>query len=125
MNITAKQWQFILLNMLGLRSGETPDDISKAASYAMDCGVKVTIPFPPIPEKWEAMLSGTITHMQEFPGYEKRFLLIVSKSSGNNFEYDDCFPKCSAKPDKVWSSISLNNSVEELKQWVVANIPEQ
>ncbi|ADU67068.1 hypothetical protein LGV61_11745 [Desulfurispirillum indicum] len=126
MAITKRQWGNILLNMLGLRSGATPDDIGSAASYAMDCGVTASIPFPPsIPENWDTLLHGTIKHMQEFPGYQSRYLLIVKPSSSTNFEYQDCFPKCSTKPTEVLASISLDNTPEELVQWVVDRIPSE
>lgn len=125
MSITPQQWNFILTNMLGLRSGATQDDINNAASYAMDCGIKVTIPLPSIPINWDALLSGTIIHMQKFNGYKKRYLLIVSKSTSSTYEYSDCFPKCSSKPNKVWGSTSLDSSVEDLIQWVVKKIPQQ
>jgi hypothetical protein len=124
MSITAKQWQFILMNMLGLRSGATEDDIKSAASYAMDTGKTAGIPFPPIPENWDGLLAGTITHMKEFEGSDNRYLLVVSKSSGGSFEYQGCFPKCSVKPTKVWASTKLDASVEELTKWVVDNIPD-
>lgn len=123
MIITDRQWQFILLEMLGLRSGATPDDINSAASYAMDCGNLARIPFPPIPADWDELLFGTIKHMQEFVGYKERYLLIVSKSSSENFEYKDCFAKCSHKPTKVWYSTSLDNQVEALADWVGQKIP--
>ena len=125
MSITVKQWQFIVMKMLGLRSGATRDAIDSAASYAMNCGQKAGLPMPLIPANWDALLSGTIAHMQEFEGYKDRYLLIVSPSASSNYEYKDCFPKCSSKPSKIWNSISLNNDVTELIKWVVSNIPEE
>ncbi len=124
MRISAKQWQYILMNMVGLRSGATADDINSAASYAMDAGKTAGIPFPPIPENWDDLLDGTITHMKEFEGADSRYLLIITKSSGDSFEYQDCFPKCSVKPTNVLASTRLNADVGELTEWVVANIPE-
>lgn len=125
MSITQRQWNFIMLNMLGLRSGARPDDINSAASYAMDCGQGAKLPMPPMPSNWDELLSGTITHMQEFPGYQDRYLLIVSKSTSSNYEYEDCFPKCSSKPTKVWNSTSLNEGVDKLTAWVIDSIEEQ
>jgi hypothetical protein len=125
MSITTTQWGSIMIEMLGLRSGATADDINSAASYAMDCGEEAKFPLPSIPENWDALLSGTIRHMQEFEGYKSRYLLIISKSTSSNYEYPDCFPKCSVKPSKVWQSTSLDNGVEELIEWVVANIPNE
>jgi hypothetical protein len=124
MTITEKQWQSILMNMLGLRSGSKSDDINSAASYAMDCGVKAQWPLPSKPENWDKLLSGTLTTMKGFKESEKRFLLIVSKSTGNSVEYEGCFPKCSVKPVKVWAHTSLDAEIEPLIKWVCSNIPE-
>ena|ERR1700749_853559 len=120
MSINQKQWTNIHLEMLGLRSEDNPSVIKSAASYAMDCKKKWN---DPIPDNWTELLNGTIKHMQEFSGYKERYLLIVSKSLGADFEYADCFPKCSSKATQVWASKSLDNTVNSLADWVVSNIP--
>lgn len=120
MSITKKQWVNIHLEMLGLRSEDNPTVIKSAASYAMDCKKKWN---DPIPDNWEELLKGTIKHMQEFDGYKQRYLLIVAKSVGADFEYADCFPKCSAKATVISASISLDGDVDTLAGWVEQNIP--
>ena len=121
--LTAKQWQYIILNSLGLRSGATNMDIGSAASYSMDMGVAISLPLPGIPPNWMDLLKGTIKFMKGFPNSDTRFLLIVSRSTGNSYEYKDCFPKCSVKPSVVHASTSLAASEEELVEWVLNNIP--
>lgn len=125
MSISKKQWLNIMLDMLGLRSGATADDIQSAASYAMNCGqvVKSIQQVPAIPDSWDNLLVGTLKTMQGFEGYKIRYLLIVSPSSSNNFEYGGTFPKCSSKPTKVLASVKLDNDVGYLANWVVSNIP--
>ncbi len=122
--LSRAQWVYILLNMLGLRSGAAAGDIGSAASYAMDDGMDGAR-LPPIPPQWDAHLRGTIEGMKGFPDSEGRFLLIVSRStsSEHNREYAGGFPKCSVRPSKVYASTPLNAGVDELVAWVVANIP--
>lgn len=117
--ITTQQWRAINIDMLGLRSEDNTTEIKSAASYAMDCGKKWS---DPIPENWMDLLEGTIKMMQGFEGYKTRYLLIVSPSSSDNFEYSDCFPKCSSKPSSISAYTSLNDSVSNLMKWVVGQI---
>lgn len=120
--INERQWQLILLEMLGLCSGATPNDIHFTASYAMSCGVKSRIPFPSIPKDWDELLVGTISHMQDFMGYQERYLIIVSRSYAQRPANKYQFPKCMTKPTMIWASTSLNNSVDKLSEWVVESI---
>jgi len=115
--ITKEQWLTIHTDMLGLRSEDNSSQINSAASYAMDCGKNWS---DPIPENWIELLYGTIKLMQGFPGYEKRYLLIVSKSHGPlTTEYHGCFPKCSAKATEIKAHISLDNNIDVLVNWVI------
>jgi len=119
MGISKQQWINININLLGLRSEDNETQIISAASYAMNCGKSWN---DPIPDNWDTLLSGTIQMMQGFEGYESRYLLIVSPSHGMSSEYSNCFPKCSSKPSEVKVSISLDNSIETLVNWVLNQV---
>ena len=121
--LTQQQWIYIILNLIGLRSGDSPTDINSAASYAMDNGVKMTSGIPSIPSNWLELLKETIKTIKAFPNALNRYLLIVGNSTGQSNEYSNCFPKCSTKPSKVIASTQLNKTEEELVAWVLDNIP--
>jgi len=124
--LTPEQWFAIMLNFYGLRSEDNASIITSAASYAMNCDQTLTLRSPPpLPANWLSLLRRTITHMQSFGNYEDRYLMIVSKSNGNAWEYEGCFPKCSSRSTTVIASTSLNDSVENLIRWVLANIPKE
>ena len=125
--ISDRQWTNVMLEMLGLRSGisQSAQDQS-AASYAMDCGLgSDNGRLPPIPGNWDDLLGETLTRMKQFPNADSRFLLLVRPSSGaeGKPEYAGCFNKSSSKPTTILAGTALSASVDDLKKWVVANIP--
>lgn len=120
--ITHEQWIEVVLQSLGLRSGSTPTDFD-GASYSMNMGGEFG-PADPPPAGWEDRLTATCSLIKGFPGSGDRYLMIVKPSAGNSFEYPDCFPKCSSKPSSALATVQIGEAtVEELADWVVANVP--
>ncbi|MDJ0643920.1 MAG: hypothetical protein QNJ15_13995 [Erythrobacter sp.] len=122
MSISDAQWLSINLNLLGLRSGETADDLD-GASYAMNCNADRMA--RKRPEEWDDLLEGTVRTMHGFENRAGRFLQIVRPSHGKGQEYQGCFPKCSAKPNAVLAAVQFGDqSVADLVAWVEENIPD-
>jgi hypothetical protein len=120
--ITTEQWKSICLNLIGLRSGASANDL-KPASYAMNCGVEKGAPMP---ANWDDLLMGTVSTIMAHIGYKERYLMIVRPSNGTGESYYGTFPKCSARPSSVYDAILMGNSTEpDLVEWVVLNIPAQ
>lgn len=119
--LTEKQWMIICCKQLGLRSEDNPSEVKKCASYAMDMGLLWT-EYRQIPPDWDEALMATLELMQSFSDSKGRYLMLVNNSCGNTTrEYGKCFPKCSALPRYI-TSISLNNDIEKLHDWVLENI---
>jgi hypothetical protein len=120
-NINEKQWKYLVVNMLGLRSAGSASDL-KGASYAMDMGHKWT---DPLPATWSTLLDGTIDMILGFPDHEKRYLLIVSKSTATSGDYKSTFPKCSHAPEKAHAAVEIGKAKrDDLTAWVVKNLPQ-
>ena len=119
--LTNGQWFKILDLHLGLRSEDNASVINNCASYAMDMGL-TWVKSPHAPADWNDLLTGTLEMMKAFDGSEKRYLMLVGNSCGNEKrEYRGCFPKCSTRPT-YYSSISLDNDIEVLREWVLSEI---
>jgi len=123
--LSKQQWCNIHNHLLGLRSEDNPDTIrNQGASYAMDMG-RIYHFNEDAPANWEELLNGTITFMKSFPNSSTRYLLIVSKSTGNSrdeSEYCGTFPKSSAKAEKIIASTPLNQEIDDLADWVKQQI---
>lgn len=120
--ITHEQWMEVVLQSLGLRSGASPTDFD-GASYSMNMGGTFG-PADPPPEGWEERLTATCSLIKGFAGSGDRYLMVAKPSAGRSFEYPDCFPKCSSKPSSALATVQIGEAtVEDLCNWVVANIP--
>lgn len=119
-DIDNAQWLNVTINLLGLRSGSSPNDFGPA-SYSMNNALSWR---DPKPADWSDRLNATIELMLGFPNHEARYLMIVEPSAGNSFEYPACFPKCSSRPRSALTTVLIGRSTrDQLADWVVANIP--
>jgi len=76
-----------------------------------------------IPEDWNNRLEDTIQRIKGYGNSSGRYLLIVTKSWGDSFEYPGSFPKSSSRVASVIASVDLNRSESALVDWVIDNIP--
>jgi hypothetical protein len=121
--ITQQQWDTIVFDAFGLRSGSNPDDLD-GATYSMD--MDINDPRSGVPANWSSLLDGTIAQIMQFPGYQDRYLMIVQPSTGGSWEYPNCFPKCSSYASSVLTAVQMGQATgEDLANWVVANIPSE
>lgn len=123
--ISRAKWWVACSESLGLRSAARPNDVAGAA-YAMDDGVDPIGCIIPTPADWDSNLRGTLQTILDHADSAHRYLLIVNRAPATSERYAGTFPKVNSVANSdVLAYIPLAlQTVDTLKTWVIAHIPD-